>query len=182
MTVVHSSLTGNELHEPKGAATAGASEIYVADGAASGSWQQLIPHGGVYYSDIGTGTTFTTPTSYALMNAATTTTHLKEFTNNSLGRLTYTGTNNRHVHIVSDISFKHSTGSGQDCYYAIFVNGVEEAGSNVIQTADSANYQQIAIHWDATLSTDDYVEIYLKTASGNIVVHKVYFFIMGMPT
>lgn len=34
----HSSLTGAELHEPKGVETANNGEVYVADGAGSGAW------------------------------------------------------------------------------------------------------------------------------------------------
>lgn len=36
--VEHSALTGSNLHEPKGIATATASTIYIADGLGSGSW------------------------------------------------------------------------------------------------------------------------------------------------
>lgn len=36
--VEHSALTGSSLHEPKGVAAASANTVYVADGAASGSW------------------------------------------------------------------------------------------------------------------------------------------------
>lgn len=39
--VAHSGLTGSDLHEPKGVASANASEVYVADGAASGSFTAL---------------------------------------------------------------------------------------------------------------------------------------------
>lgn len=39
--VQHSTLSGADLHEPKGAATAAAGEVYVADGAASGAWTAL---------------------------------------------------------------------------------------------------------------------------------------------
>lgn len=35
----HSGLTGTECHEPKGADTASANEVYIADGAGSGSFQ-----------------------------------------------------------------------------------------------------------------------------------------------
>ena len=181
MSIEHDAIPNADLHEPKGVSAAAAGEVYAADGAAGGAWEIIMPHGGIYYSNIGTGTTFTTPTSYTLMNAASTTTHLKEFTNNSLGRLTYTGTPNRHAHIMADATFKHSTGSGQDAYFAIFLNGVEETGSNIVQAADSANYQHFAMHWDADLTTDDYIEVYLKTASGNLIIHKSYLFIMGMP-
>lgn len=36
--VQHSALTDPNLHEPKGASTASNNEVYVADGAGSGSW------------------------------------------------------------------------------------------------------------------------------------------------
>ncbi len=35
---VHANLTGADLHEPKGVASANSGEIYVADGATSGAW------------------------------------------------------------------------------------------------------------------------------------------------
>lgn len=38
MTVAHASLTGANLHEPKGVATAAINTIYIADGAGSGTW------------------------------------------------------------------------------------------------------------------------------------------------
>ncbi len=44
-TVAHSTLTGAELHEPKGAAAANDGEVYVADGAASGAWAAIVPPG-----------------------------------------------------------------------------------------------------------------------------------------
>lgn len=41
--VQHASLTGSDLHEPKGADTASANQVYVADGAGSGTWQKITP-------------------------------------------------------------------------------------------------------------------------------------------
>jgi len=35
---LHSSLTGTDLHEPKGVAAAGAGKVYLSDGLGSGSW------------------------------------------------------------------------------------------------------------------------------------------------
>lgn len=40
-TVAHSSLTGSDLHEPKGVASASANTLYVANGAGSGTWTQV---------------------------------------------------------------------------------------------------------------------------------------------
>ena len=38
---VHSSLTGSDLHEPKGISSASADTVYVADGAGSGTWEKI---------------------------------------------------------------------------------------------------------------------------------------------
>ena len=183
MTVEHNTLTGTELHEPKGVASVSeANHVYLSDGNGSGSWEHPNPHGGIFYSDIGTGTTLTTPTAYSLVSPATTSTHLHDFTHNSLGRLTYTGTPDTHIHLVADIVFKHTVGAGQDCFFTLFRNGVEETGADIVQTADSTDYQKISLHWDEEISTNDYFEIYTKASSGSIVVHKLYIFSMGMPS
>ncbi len=39
--VSHATLTGSDLHEPKGAASATADSVYVADGAGSGTWEKI---------------------------------------------------------------------------------------------------------------------------------------------
>lgn len=39
--VAHSTLTGADLHEPKGVASASAGTVYVANGAGSGVWQKV---------------------------------------------------------------------------------------------------------------------------------------------
>lgn len=43
--VQHNSLSGAELHEPKGVSGASSNETYVADGAGSGSWAEPEPKG-----------------------------------------------------------------------------------------------------------------------------------------
>jgi hypothetical protein len=182
-TILHDVLTTTELHEPKGVSTASANKAYVANGSGSGSWVTLNPYGGLRYNNIGTGTTFSSPTSYTLMNAATTVTTVKDFTHNSLGRLTYTGTPNRHLHGVMEMAFKHSTGSGQDIYTAIYKNGaiLGTPNTEIVQSADSGTFHTVAMHFDVVAATNDYFEVYLKTASGNVIVHSAYMFAMGMP-
>jgi hypothetical protein len=39
--VAHANLTGADLHEPKGADTASANTVYVADGSGSGTWKKI---------------------------------------------------------------------------------------------------------------------------------------------
>lgn len=182
-TVQHNVLTTTNLHEPKGVAAASANEVYVADGAASGAWEFLNPYGGWRYNDIGSGTTYTGPTAYEVMNVVGTTTTVKNFTHNALGRLTYTGTESRHFHGVVDISFLHSTAGGQDCYFAIYKNGsvLGTPNAECVIGADASDYRRMALHFDDMAATNDYYEVWLKVASGNITIHTAYMFMMGMP-
>jgi len=180
--VQHSSLTGAELHEPKGVAAASADTVYVADGGGSGNWEILNPYGGILYNDIaGSGTTITTPSAYTIMDIAATATHLNGFTTNNLGRLTYTGTTDRHAHAVFDMSYKHTTGSGQDVTFGVYKNGSLLSNYEAISTADSNSFQRMVLHFDSMMTTNDYYEVYVKTPSGSVEVYHFYFFMMGMP-
>lgn len=51
----HSVLTGTDLHEPKGVATATSGQIYVADGAGSGTWSSL---GSATWADLGVSSVY----------------------------------------------------------------------------------------------------------------------------
>lgn len=39
--VQHSSMTGSDLHEPKGVASASTNQVYVSNGSGSGTWQKI---------------------------------------------------------------------------------------------------------------------------------------------
>lgn len=182
-TIQHNVLTTTELHEPKGVDAASAAEVYVADGVGSGSWQLLNPYGGIIYNDVaGSGTTISTPSTYTLVNPTTAATNLEGFSTNNAGRLTYTGANTRHFHAVFDASYKHTTGSGQDIFFSVYENGSLLGSYEAAGTADSSNFQRMVLHFDVMSTTNDYYEVYVKTASGSVVIHGLYFFMMGMPS
>lgn len=42
MTILHVNIPDADRHEPKGVSTATAGQVYVADGAASGSWKDMF--------------------------------------------------------------------------------------------------------------------------------------------
>ena len=69
MTTQHNTITGSDLHEPKGIASAAADKVYVANGSGSGAFAYLDPKGaatasaGEVYSSNGSATgTFVLPT------------------------------------------------------------------------------------------------------------------------
>lgn len=69
--VAHSTLTGANLHEPKGVAAATSGYVYAADGAGSGSWSDpntLVTAVGFSTGDIKTSFKLTADSTWVLMN------------------------------------------------------------------------------------------------------------------
>lgn len=69
--VTHSSLTGADLHEPKGVSGATAGQVYVADGAGSGNWTTAQQYAGVYTKEsdaVSVSSIGTTPQTFPFTN------------------------------------------------------------------------------------------------------------------
>jgi len=181
MTTPHANLTGANLHEPKGVATATAQHVYIANGSGSGNWQLHSPYGGLRYADFTTGTTFTAPTAYTLINVVSSATNLNSFTQNSLGRLTYTGSTTRVFKVTVNCVVKHSVGSA-DTYFSIYKNGAatSPAAETVVRVAGT-DFVLVSFDTDVSLVQNDYLEVFTKVASGNTVVHSLYMFAEGFP-
>lgn len=89
----HKDLTGTDLHEPKDVATANVDEVYVADGAGSGSWQRSLlgVHGEMVIQSnstaevVGTAvdTTLATDSDYTKIITGWSAGHLAEITFNT---------------------------------------------------------------------------------------------------
>lgn len=178
----HKNIADANLHEPKGVVSASANTVYLADGSSSGDWEHQNPRGFILYNDLsGSGTTISTPTSYTLVNAAASSTSLKNFTTNSLGRLTYTGTSQRHLFGQAEIVFQHSLGGGEDIYFHIYKDGSAlgsyEAAVNVV----NRKFAQAVITFDDLASTNDYYEVYVKSATGNVTVYGFTMSALGVP-
>ena len=68
-TVQHNSLTTTDLHEPKGASTATVDQVYISDGAGSGTWTTW-PFGWGFYEHSGSGQVFNTTPSLIQIDGA----------------------------------------------------------------------------------------------------------------
>jgi hypothetical protein len=66
---LHSSLTGVELHEPKGVASATEGQVYISDGAGSGTWTTIFTGWG-NYKDGGVAQAFNTTPSLLSIDGA----------------------------------------------------------------------------------------------------------------
>lgn len=64
-TIEHSSLTGAELHEPKGADSATANTVYVANGSGSGVWTGVTYTLSGSFADVSSASSVYVPIPYA---------------------------------------------------------------------------------------------------------------------
>jgi hypothetical protein len=202
--VAHASLTGANLHEPKGVAAAAINKIYLSDGAGSGTWQKLptqgllgisgngslgdvvgvdgsgnqrlqrMAHGMVYFVNLATPYSLTYPAVYTKIAPTTIAAgDSTEFTEATTSRLTYTGTNTKHIRTTVTVSFSQSVGATRDIQFAIYKNGSVLADSETVQTTTSAIKTTVTVIGSTTLVATDYLEVWCKNAgaSGDVAVY-----------
>lgn len=164
----HSTLSDPYIHEPKGASSALAGQIYVSDGAGSGDWVENSRAFNGYLS-------FSTSTPYAhsattsdtVFNAAFTVGVNNGFTGLSSpnARIRYDGTETINATLTAKFSMKQSTGTAKDVEIVFYKNGTELLGSRMIATTSSADWHVIDILGAATLATNDYIEVFVKASA-----------------
>lgn len=175
--VAHSTLTGAELHEPKGVASATENTVYVADGLGSGAWgyQDCLCYGAMRFVEIGEE-----------FNIAATTTYYPVIGNNLVTPGTLwvegqTGTgitfgdsgNERLIvntagdyMIVLTLSFTGLTAASTWGMTAA-INGTVPSNAAVGNSTVGINdTQHISIQGIVTLAANDYVQMALKNLTG----------------
>jgi hypothetical protein len=164
--VNHSSLTDPYLHEPKGVSSAGAGQVYIADGAGSGTWVEKTRFIGAYV-----GFDATTPayqhsitTSDTILNPTFTVASNNGFTGevSPNARLKYTGTETIDAQIVFTISSKNGGSVTHNAEFALFKNGTELGGSRSIRTISAGSWGSISVFGSTSFSTNDYIEVKVK--------------------
>lgn len=180
--VQHASLTGADLHEPKGAATATVGTYYVSNGAASGTWKTLSAHGGLHA--IATSMTPTWSSWNPLTIATTGSGSSANVTEGATNRLTYTGTETRRflVNCRGYLSFYAGSTGGvpyaiTSAYVYLYKNGSAVTGTQFYTTGSSATmYLSFDISRHLELATNDYVELYYygtATGTGTTVLRSI---------
>ena len=182
MTIQHKTITGTDLHEPKGVAAAAANKVYVANGSASGAWSTLttstmaLPKGKFYFYNIGSPYTLSHSGSTAKVAPTTIASGLGSLvTEATSARLTYTGSLTTVVKLDFDVSVKQASGADRDIMISVHRNGSVIAGSQVLVTSVTADLHQAAGSCFYNAATNDYFEIYAQNtgASGDMVFQKV---------
>jgi len=182
--VNHSTLTDPYLHEPKGAASAGAGTVYVANGSGSGSWVEKTRFIGAYvgFDSVTPAYVHSVTTSDTILDPTFTVAETNGFVGETSpnARLKYTGTEDIEAQIVFTIASSNSSGTSRNCEFAIFKNGVELGGARTIRTIDSGSWGSISVFGFTTFSTNDYLEIKVKgDASFTMNVASAFMSIMG---
>lgn len=183
--VNHNTLTDPYLHEPKGASTASSGEIYIADGAGSGSWTQGHRHvGGHLTFSTGSPYAHSTTNSDTVLNPTFTLVDNNGFTGLSSpnARIRYDGTESISTALTATFSIQQSSGTSRNVEIVFYKNGVALAGSRVIATAASGEWNQITTAFNTTLATNDYIEVFTKADSAATINYASgYLRITGVP-
>tara|TARA_R110001606_G_scaffold2477_1_gene10841 strand:+ start:19 stop:588 length:570 start_codon:yes stop_codon:yes gene_type:complete len=182
MTIQHNTITGSDLHEPKGAAAAAANKVYVANGSASGAWSTLttstmaLPKGKFHFYNVGSPYTHTWNASPTKVAPTTIASGLGSLvTEATTARLTYTGTLTAVVKLDFDITVQHAVGSDVPVSIAVHKNGTVIAGSEAYADVVTADATHIVGSCIVSAATNDYFEVYANntTGAGDMTVTKL---------
>lgn len=183
--VNHSTLTDPYLHEPKGVAAASAGSVYIADGAGSGDWKKKHSHinGYINFDAVTPAYQHSVTTSYTPLNPTFSTTLADGFTGavSPNARLIYTGTDNATALCNFTFNFKQASGTNYNLEVVFYKNGAVMNGGHIIVTASSGEWKSATLSDMTSLSTNDYIEIFLKgssaftldVASASLIIHTV---------
>jgi hypothetical protein len=168
----HSSLSDPYLHEPKGISTASVGQIYIADGSGSGNWTENSRAFGGYL-------TFSTSSPYAHSASTTNTVLNPSFTssvNNGFtglaspnARIRYDGSEIISASLDGNFSIQQASGSLRQVELAFYKNGVELTGSRMILSAASGEWRNIAIKFNTSLATNDYIEVFIRADASTTI-------------
>lgn len=183
--VNHSTLTDPYLHEPKGIAAASSGSVYIADGAGSGDWTKQHSHinGYIDFDPTTPAYQHSVTTSYTALDPTFSTTLADNFSGavSPNARLIYTGTDDVTAFCNFSFNFKQASGTDYNFELVFYKNGSLMNGGHIIVTAVSGEWRSATLSDMVALSTDDYVEIFIKgssaftldVASASLIIHTV---------
>lgn len=149
-----------------GISSSASNEVFRIKG--TGVYKGKRSSGCMYWQNNGTTTTMTANT-FAKCNGTTTSVSLVEFTMPANNRLTYTGTETIDAFVHGSIAGSLPS-FGAAIGYVIFKNGVEVTPSRMYFTTSGANYLQcVSVNTKLSLSTNDYIELYVSSSTGAAV-------------
>lgn len=157
-----------------------AGRVMTCNASGVGSWTNpnsivFTPSKGYCYYEggVGAGTAIAVAVSGTkyLVNLASTSISLTDFTHNSLSRLTYTGTTTKVFNVTISATISNDTGILAQAFYiwghktGSVITG---ASSRVVTDMLTSSYYPISMSFNVSLATNDYIECYVSN-EGNTV-------------
>jgi hypothetical protein len=170
----HSTLTGAELHEPKGISLASSNEVYVANGTGSGSWgfQQNECYGAMRFVEVSKEFNIAAADTYYPVNGATLVTPGTLWVTGQVGDCVTFANDGNNERLVVDTAGDYAivltlsfTGLVSSSLWGMTaaVNGTVPSNIAVGNSTVANNAtQHISIQGIVTLAANDYVQIALK--------------------
>jgi hypothetical protein len=144
--------------------------------------ETMNPSFGSLYWSATAATTIAVQSTYYKALGTTTAINLNRFTSPASNRLTYTGDPDIHLHIACSMSCTCASNS-QILGFSIGINGTHIPASLIQRKVGTgADVGALALHWDAQLSTNDYIELFVTNDSGTatVTIEQGYLFAMSM--
>lgn len=164
--VNHNTLTDPYLHEPKGVSTAITGQIYVANGAGSGSWLHAHHYFGGYVTFDATTPAYShsVTTSFTALNPTFAEAVNSGFTAVATpnARIVYNDVETLTTTIVFNINYKNSSGTSKDLELAISRNGVLLPGGHILLTCTNNDWKSATATTTLDLNQNDYIEVLVK--------------------
>jgi hypothetical protein len=156
--------------------------ILVADG--SNGFKAVVgtAHGYTTFTDFASPYTWTYSATYTKVAATSTAGGTPtEVTEATTSKLTYTGTEDRHLHAYAIVSLKQASGADRDIRIAIAKNGTVNTSSAIIITSKTGEWHTVTVHYPLEASTNDYFEVYMQNdgGSGNVSVGTLKLYVDG---
>ncbi len=125
------------------------------------------PVGEMFTDNNTSTTTITTQSTFVKATVDTSDGRLVSYTNSGSNRLTYTGTMTKFSHIGATFSLNVGTNPARAIDIRIYKNGTAIPGSSiVIETTGNSNNSSSAIHCMTSMSTNDYLELWVSNEGG----------------
>jgi hypothetical protein len=181
--VDHAALTDPEIHEPKGASTATAGQVYTADGASSGEWAKPFKYVGVR-SNYSTASPYVhaITTSDTVLDPTVATLNRSQFTVQTVPnlRLRYDGVEALVGRLIFNCSFRQSDGADRNIQWIAYKNGAPLSNSKIIATTRTTDWVNATLVYDVDMVTNDYIEMFAQSSSSfNTDYAKIYVSIEG---
>ena len=170
MTIQHNLITGSDLHEPKGVATAANKTVYVANGSASGAWvlPSVTANVTIPFNSASPTYTQANTTSDVILDPAWVSGVVSGFTvqTSPNARIRYDGADTgRNVTITLAAACNQASGSNKNVEFALFKNGTELPGSRSIRTTTTGDWGSITVIGSTAMATNDYIEVKTKASA-----------------